>query len=347
MLRRRVVLEIPWRTLLKLIAAVALVWLCLKLSQLILLLIVAILLAVALDPVVEFLERRRLSRTTAATLVCGVLFAVLIAFVYFAGASLANQAHLIGTRLHAVEQQALESAPPALVNSFGTSAHDLQTALGRYALTGVESLAEAAVVVVLAGIVTLYLLIEGCRTCQWVLAFFPPTQRRKVDATARECRRVMIGYVAGNIATSIFATTFVFVSLTILKVPAALLLALLAGVFDFVPVLGFIASAVPAILLALTVSATTAIIVIVLYIAYHLAENYFIGPWVYGDRLKLSDLAVVLAFAVGAALGGVVGAAIALPIAAAYPAVESIWLKERLGEEVVAEHRAIERKKAG
>ena len=87
-----------------------------------------------------------------------------------------------------------------------------------------------------------------------------------------------------------------------------------------------------------------AAIVGLLYVAYHTIENYLIAPWVYGDRLKLSNVAVVLAFAVGAELAGVVGALIALPIAAAYPAVERIWLRERLGEQVVQEHAAIEQR---
>ena len=107
-----------------------------------------------------------------------------------------------------------------------------------------------------------------------------------------------------------------FVALWLLHVPAALLLALLAGVCDFVPVLGFAVSSVPAVLLALTVSAGTAIAVAAVYIGYHLAENYFIGPRVYGGQLRLSNLAVLLAFAVGAELGGVVGALLALPVAA-------------------------------
>jgi predicted PurR-regulated permease PerM len=167
-----------------------------------------------------------------------------------------------------------------------------------------------------------------------------------VETTAEECRRVISAYVAGNVATSVFATIFVLVALSILKVPAALLLAVLAGVFDFVPVLGFICSAGPAMLLALTVSGQTAVIVAILYAGYHAIENYFIAPRVYGEQLELSNVAVVLAFAIGAAVAGVVGAVIALPIAAIYPAIERIWLKEKLGADVVQEHRAIERKSA-
>ena len=89
-------------------------------------------------------------------------------------------------------------------------------------------------------------------------------------------------------------------------------------------------------------AASVAFTVLALYIVYHAIENYVIAPLVYGDRLRLSNVSVVLAFAVGAELAGVVGAVIALPIAAAYPAIERIWLKNRLGNQVIAEHEALE-----
>jgi predicted PurR-regulated permease PerM len=61
--------------------------------------------------------------------------------------------------------------------------------------------------------------------------------------------------------------------------------------------------------------------------------------------MRLSDLAVILAFAAGAELGGVIGALIALPFAAMYPAIERIWFVDRLGPEAVREHRRIEQSK--
>jgi predicted PurR-regulated permease PerM len=107
-------------------------------------------------------------------------------------------------------------------------------------------------------------------------------------------------------------------------------------------VIGFPLSAVPALLLAFSVSPKTALLVFLFYVAYHTVENYFLSPWAYGDRMKLSNVAVILSFVVGAELAGVIGALIALPIAALYPPIERIWLREQLGNEVVEEHRAIE-----
>ena len=71
-------------------------------------------------------------------------------------------------------------------------------------------------------------------------------------------------------------------------------------------------------------------------------ENYATAPKVYGHHLKLSGVAVLLGLVIGAALGGIIGALLALPVVAAYPIVERIWLRESLGKNVLAEHARLE-----
>ena len=128
-----------------------------------------------------------------------------------------------------------------------------------------------------------------------------------------------------------------------LRVPAAFMLAVLAGVCDFVPILGFFVALTPAVLIALTISPGTAVAVAGLYGLCSVIENYAIVPKVYGHHLKLSRVAVLLGLAIGAALGGIIGALLALPVVAAYPIVERIWLRESLGRNVLAEHARLER----
>src|SRR5207253_7627487 len=93
--------------------------------------------------------------------------------------------------------------------------------------------------------------------------------------------------------------------------------------------------------MAATKSMATAIALVPIYLAYHVIENYVIAPRVYGGRLRLSNLAVLLAFAIGAQLGGVMGALVALPVAAVYPTIERLWLRHTFGDDVVEEHQAI------
>jgi predicted PurR-regulated permease PerM len=337
--------EVTWRSIARVLVAIALVYCWLQLASLLLLLAVAIILVVTLDPVVRSLEQRGVPRSGAAGLVVLGLLAAILGFAYLASSSLSEQSRLVGVSMTGAANSVLAQLPePSLkVLNAESGLAAVQSYLAPAGIRLVQGLASALVVFALAAILTLYLLIEGTATYKWLLAFVPRQHREKVALTADECQRVIRGYVAGNLATSSFAVIFVFIALTVLRVPAALLLAVLAGICDFVPVLGFAVSSVPAIVLALTVSPTVGVAVAGLYLLYHTAENYVIAPWVYGDRLRLSNVAVVLAFAVGAELAGIVGAVIALPIAAAYPAIERIWLKQTLGKDVIREHAEIEK----
>jgi predicted PurR-regulated permease PerM len=175
-----------------------------------------------------------------------------------------------------------------------------------------------------------------------LIAFVPGRSRGRARETAECGRQVIAAYIRGNILTSLLAAVFTWIALVAMQVPAALLLALLAGILDFVPVVGFFLSAAPAVLLALAVSPTVAIGLAVFYVAYNMVENYYIQPKVYGRELQLSDLAVITAFLIGGTLGGVLGALIALPVAAVYPSVERIWFDGPSDADTADEHRRIQ-----
>jgi predicted PurR-regulated permease PerM len=133
--------------------------------------------------------------------------------------------------------------------------------------------------------------------------------------------------------------TYTGILLSVLKVPMALLLAVLAGMVDIVPILGILIALVPAALMALTVSPTTALIVVGGYLFYHGLEDYLIVPKVYGNKLKISTLAVLVAMLAGGVVAGVLGAIIALPIVAAYPSLERLWFARGLEPEVIKDHQ--------
>jgi predicted PurR-regulated permease PerM len=338
-------IDISTATIAKVLAALVLIWLWLQLWQLLLLFIVAVFLSIALEPAVSWLSRHGVPKGVSAALAGLAVVGAIVGFFGVTGSTLVGQARLLGDRIVGVEQVVLRKLPPGLVHVLPTQVtapgEGVSMIAGR-ALNAGRALLSAVVVVALAVVLMMYLLIEGRRTYEWLVAYVPRCHRAKVHRTAIEARRSIIAYVRGNVATSAFAGAFVFIALEVLHVPAALLLALLAAVCDFVPVLGFAVSALPAVLLALIVSAPVALLVLGLYVFYHFVENYYIAPKVYGSELRLSSLAVLIAFAAGAEIAGIVGALLALPIAAMYPVVESIWLRDYLAPEAADEHRSIE-----
>src|SRR5205814_1541749 len=118
----------------------------------------------------------------------------------------------------------------------------------------------------------------------------------------------VVAYLIGQSIVSGCFALFVLIILSILHVPMALLLALLAAALDVVPVLGIALMMALAGVIALTVSPSNAVLVVALLGAYHGLENYFIIPKVYGKKLKLSTLAVLVSMLAGGIVAGVIGA---------------------------------------
>ena len=340
--------RVPVSTIVKILLAAAAVWAIIKLATLIAVVLVGVVIAIACDPVVVWLERHRVKRWLGSMLVVGALSATIVVFLAFTGTSLAAQGRQVLENLLKFRQTLAGALPRPLahiVRGSGTPNSDAAL-IAQYAVDAGRIISTMLLGAVVVAFLTVYLLIEGRMTWAWLVAYVPPRNRGRVGETAESARAAILRYIVGNVATSVFAGVVVFVALALLKVPAALLLAALAGICDFIPVLGFIVSAVPAVLLALTVSGTTALVVGVVYVSYHAVENYLIAPRVYGNRLRLSNLAVLIAFAIGAELFGVIGALLALPVAAMYPCIEDIWLKDYLARDAAEGHRRIERRGA-
>jgi predicted PurR-regulated permease PerM len=337
-------IEVPWRTLLRLLATAALVWAFLHLQNLLTVVVVAIILAVTIAPLIELGGRHGVRRGVAALLVGIAVLAILTAAAGFAAPAIDAQARTLGNRLNAT-LEALRAHVPAPIGELLEKPAGKTSPVAEVAQRAVwfgQRAAAALVLAIFAFVLSLYLVVEGERTYAWLLAYVPRKNRPRADRTAREARRLIAAYVIGNLITSAIAAAFAFVVLALLHVPASLLLGLLAGVLDLIPVLGFLVFMATAMVVAASASPAAALIALAAYSAYHFVENYYLVPRVYGEQLRLSMVAVLLAFAVGAELGGVIGALIALPIAAAYPAVERIWLRDYLAADTVTEHARIE-----
>ena len=340
---------VPWTTIFRLLAAALIVWATLRLALPFLLFLVSLLLAVTLAPIVARWEKRGVSHGVAVGVLAVFMVAAAVLFLWLVVPSLTDQVlflqHGLAARRAAVEKGLTHVHPvlAGLVVQILDLPHSPEIAAslkrplawGRVAVIG----GTAAILVV---VLTLYLVLDGRRFYAWLLAYVPRRHRRRMAATVSEVSDVIIAYVQGQIVTSVLYGTYAFVTLTLFRVPAAVPLAMLAAVCDVIPVIGVVASTAPAVLLALTVSPIAAAAVLALYILYHVIENYVLIPRIYGRRLRMSGLAVLIALVVGGTLQGILGAVLVLPLVAAYPIVERIWLHEYLSDEVLVDHSALQ-----
>ena len=334
---RRRLLDVSWRAIAKLIAAAALVWAWLQLWQFLMVIVVAIIVAVALHPLVSYLERHGMPRWLGAFGSVLVLAALAVGILAATWLSMTEQFEFIVENVRAFYHQIRVSFPGIERVLPNTE----QGGLGQYALALGQSAVSAVGMLVIALVLTVYMLIEWKPTLEWLMAFVPQEQRPKAKRTLEAARETVFRYVVGNALTSLITAIATFVALIALKVPAALVLAIIAGLFDFIPIVGFLLSLGITALLAATVSTATVLAVIAFYLIFNAIESYFINPKVYGRELEMSNLAVLIAVAVGGQLGGVMGALLALPIAATYPIVERIWLRDSLGGDTVEIHKRL------
>jgi predicted PurR-regulated permease PerM len=124
-------------------------------------------------------------------------------------------------------------------------------------------------------------------------------------------------WLRSQILLAIIVGLITGVALYLLSVPYALLLGVLAGVLEIIPVLGPVIASIPAIIIGLTVSPFIGLIVVALYILIHQIESYVLVPKVMEKALGLSPVLILSALLIGAKLGGIVGAIIAVPLASA------------------------------
>jgi predicted PurR-regulated permease PerM len=337
MIRKRMI-DLSFATFFRGLVVAALVWAWLTLWPWVLVFVLAAFIAVTLDPAVAWLDARGLRRRFAAPLVIAVIAGAVVGFIVLSAASLSSDAAQLASRIRDAASDAFQQLPAGVQRTASSLAPSPATLVGagQALLSGLAGVGVALVV-------TVYLLIDGGRTYRWLLAFVPVRARDRAEETAECARGVAGAYVRGNSITSLLTAVCTWIALLLLDVPAALLLALLAGLFDFIPVVGFLLSAAPAVVLALAVSPVTALGVAAFYVAFNLVENYYIQPLVYGQKMHLSSLAVISAFLVGGTLGGVLGALIALPLAAMYPSTERIWAGGRGSNSTAREHARIQK----
>ncbi len=170
----------------------------------------------------------------------------------------------------------------------------------------------------LVTVLTLALLLDGKRIADMGLGLARPSTEARLRSVATEIYRAVSGYVAGNLVISLVAGTVTYVTLSVLGVPFAVPLAVLMAFLDLVPLVGATIGGVLIGIITLFSNFPTATIVwLVVLIVYQQAENNVVQPVVYRRTVNVQPLVVIISILVGAALLGVLGALVAIPIAGA------------------------------
>ncbi|MGI8642696.1 MAG: AI-2E family transporter [Thermomicrobiales bacterium] len=325
--------EIPKRTIVRVIVALAIIFLLLELWTTLLLIFIAFLLATALTPLVVRLEHKGVPRPAAVSGIVLILVAVIAGLLWLLIPPLVDQGrsfaadfdqYVVDLRSTFEDNETLDTQIENATAGSGPNPSALFSGFLAVGSNLVQGIANFLIVIVLA----VYILVDGERIYNWIARYLPPRQRTKVRRALPEISKVVSGYVVGQSINSTLFGIFTFTVLTVVGVPQAILLAVVAAVADAIPIAGVFIATVPAALVALASpegGITTAVIVVVAYTAYQQIENYVIVPRVFGNTLQISSFAILVAVLIGGQLLGIIGVILALPLAAAVPVIERIW----------------------
>jgi predicted PurR-regulated permease PerM len=314
--------EIAPRTIGWILAAIAGVWLLRELWVIVLLVVVALVFAGTFNPLVEWMDKRGLKRTLSLILLFLASITVVSLLIFLTVPPLAEQLVAIVHGLPGDREQLillLQKRSFTLPLAHAVQNAGLEETFARIEshLLGYSSRALKVLGYFVTTIVlSFYLLADGKRTQGALYAIVPRDYHMRLARILHNLETIVGGYMRGQLITSAAIGVFTFLLLVICKVPNALSLALFAALADVIPFVGGFLAAGPAILSALPRGLPVAVVVLVSMVIYMEFESRFLVPKVYGHVLRLSPTTVLLALLAGGALLGVMGALLALPIAA-------------------------------
>jgi predicted PurR-regulated permease PerM len=286
--------------------------------------LIAMFLAVALNPAVEFFVRRGVRRPLAATFVFFLTLMTVVGIGFLFIPPLISQIQdFVEAVPDFIDDLTAGRGPLGFLQDDYQIVDRIRDAIEKQGVGGVLGLSlpvldiVRSVVTAVVGVITIvfltyFMLLDGPRTVDRFLALLPDTTRPRWERVGDELYRTVSGYVTGNLLISFFAAVFTTIVLFAIGSSYAIALAVVVAIIVFIET-----------------DWVRCLIVVAAFIAYQQFENHVLQPLVYGRTVKLSPLAVLCAVLIGAQLAGILGALLAIPVAASLLAIGRELLEYR------------------
>ncbi len=314
---------------------------------------IAVFVAVALDPAVSWLQRARIGRMTAIFLAyLGLLLgmmgtiALLVPLLVTQTKSLSNFAVAVSQDpqgwLGHVRDFVTRFSLGWLYDAVVGQLRDVPAQLGQWTESFLLSsrgflinAAEFVTASLAILVISFFLLRDGENFINLAIQLFPEAQRARLRRILKQTATAVSGYVTGNLLISLICGVALCVVLIILKMPYAVVLALIVAVLDLLPQIGATMGGALLVLAGLFVDPWKSIVLLAYVILYQLVENHILTPVVYSHTIKLHPLVILVAVLMGGLLYGIVGTLLAMPVAEVIRILGAEWLAAR-------EHRSTE-----
>jgi predicted PurR-regulated permease PerM len=176
---------------------------------------------------------------------------------------------------------------------------------------------------------TFFMLLEGRAWTDRAYGLLPERAQPRWRRVGHDIYRTVGGYVTGNLLISLIAGGSITVVLLIMGVPFAVALGLLVAILDLIPLAGATLAGIVVVGVSFLHTIPAGIVVLIFFVVYQQLENHFLQPVIYGRTVQLSPLAVLISVLVGAELAGILGALAAIPVAGSIQVLVRDYLAAR------------------
>lgn len=346
--RPRVIrIEPPTGTVIALLLLVGGLWLFNRLLPVLLVLVAALIVVGTVAPAVRWLEERRLPRGLAIAVVFTALTAATSLLITLTIPSLMSQASSLMEQEPELRARLVASlAGSNLTTPLAELLRKVQSGdLARIATSNAFEYSTRALAicayVVSSLFLALYIVIDRDRLRGGLFLVVPRSHHIRLSRVLMNLETIVGGYMRGQVITSAFMAAFVFTLLKCFSVPNALAIAVFAGVADVLPYLGALLSVGGAVAASLSRGPAIIMAVFVLMVIYKEFEGAVLVPKIYGRALRLPSSVILFSLLTGSVLLGMVGALLALPVAAALLMLVEELRVELPGQQEQAEDAAI------
>ena len=291
--------------------------------------------ASAMDPLIDRMQRWKIPRGISILLIYLVAAGVLTLVGWMMIPPLVDQIKELSENFPAYYDQVLAFLPSTegldiqktVQNSLGSLAESLGS-LGGSVVSAAASVLNLVVGVIAVLVIAFYMTIHENSIRKFLQIIAPIRYQPYLIQKMHTIQRKLGSWLWGQIILMLIIGILAFIGLKILGVQYALLLAIIAGIGEFIPIVGPIVSAVPAVFFAFADSPFKALLVIILFIVIQQLENHIIVPKVMHKAVGLNPLIIIFAMLVGAQLAGLVGVIVAIPAST----IIGIFLKDFVAE---------------
>ena len=325
--RRKLEVSISVQTILLVAGVVALAGALASIAKVLLMIFVSVFSVAVLLPVVSFMERRfHWSRGLSSTMlvvgtfvVIGAVLLVLVQAISGAVRGLSHDLpHIVDKVRHSDVGNFINGGSDSL-DTLRKHASDITMGVGK-ASGGIAHVGASAFGVVTLALsvifLTLFGLIEEPRVRDWTGSLLYRDKRERYLRVTDRIIQTTSRYMLGNLAISVVCGTVYGITAVILGLPYPLALAVIAGILDLIPNIGATTAGIIIAIVALSVSVQALIVFLIVIVVYQQIENYILQPTIIGKAAEVSGFTVLVSVLAFGALFGLIGAIIAVPIAA-------------------------------